>query len=61
MCHAIDKEHLPEWNEAKVLNKNINKGKRKALEVAYIVTSSNINRRSGDLVCGEVAVCLVIN
>lgn len=27
VCHVIDKGNLPEWNEAKVLKKNINKKK----------------------------------
>lgn len=57
----IDKTgHVPAWNEAKVPNFGLDKGKRKVLEAMYITTNKIINKRRGDIVWATppAAVCM---
>ena len=41
--------HLPNWEGAAILEKDIDKTKRKVLEALYIAVNKNINQRTGDV------------
>ena len=55
-CH-----HLPNWEETKVLEKNISKKKRKTLEAAHIITRDTFNSRSGFITWSGTAVKLAVS
>lgn len=48
----IDKKnHMPDWNNANIFNKNLCKKRRQALEVVYIIKVTNtVNKKTGDVV-----------
>ena len=55
-CH-----HLPNWEETKVLEKNISKKKRKTLEAAHIITRDTFNSRSGFITWSGTAAKLAVS
>ena len=62
VCHAEEKDHLPEWKNVKILKKDITKEQRKAVEAAYITKNkNNINKRVGDVVWSDISAELVVD
>ena len=50
VTHIDERNHLPNWKEAVVLEKGLRKQQRKVLEALHIANNSNnMNQRTGDL------------
>ena len=47
--HIDNKQHLPNWREAEILEKGMEKQQRKVVEALYIAINENINQRTGDI------------
>ena len=47
--HIDKKGHLPNWEGAMVLEKGMNKQRRKVLEALHISLNENMNQRTGDM------------
>ena len=60
VVHIDSEGHLPNWGEAKILHKGLNKMKRRTVEAAYIATENIVNHREGFVNLGKVAGRLVV-
>ena len=61
LVQHVDKHgHLPNWKEAKILQKGLGKKARKTVESAYINTNENTNGRDGFVCLSKVASVLVL-
>ena len=47
VLHLEKSKHLPDWNGATLLGKNVKRQTRKVLEAAHIITWNTFNSRSG--------------
>ena len=61
VVHVDKHGHLPDWNNAMVLDKGSTKKMRKILEAAYININNNINHRDGFVRLAKAASSLVVN
>ena len=60
VLHIDDCQHLPKWEEMKILEKDITKRKRKILEAAHIMTKNTFNTRSGFITWAGSAARLAV-
>ena len=57
----IDKcNHLPNWDDTRILEKNVKKQTRKILEAAHISSRNTFNSRSGFIALASGAVSLAV-
>ena len=47
VLHIEKHNHLPDWDRARILEKNVNKQTRKTLEGAHIISRNTFSSRSG--------------
>ena len=55
VVHIDECHHLPNWEETKILEKNIKKRNRKLLEAAHIASRDTFNTRSGFITWSSIA------
>ena len=49
VSHIDQQGHLPNWEQAEVLEKGLSKRRRKITEALYIATTNNTNQKAGDI------------
>ena len=59
VIHAEQHHHLPDWKNAKVLEKNIGKRTRKILEAAHISARNTFNTKKGFIALSSCTVRLL--
>ena len=60
VLHIEECHHLPDWNETKLLEKNVKKRTRKVLEAAHILTRNTFNSRGGFITWSSAAAKLAV-
>ena len=61
VLHIEECHHLPDWNETKLLEKNVKKRtRRKVLEAAHILTRNTFNSRDGFITWSSAAAKLAV-
>ena len=53
--------HLPDWENTRILEKNVQKQTRKILEAAHILSRDTFNSRTGFITLASCAVSLVVD
>ena len=61
VVHSEKEGHLPRWKDATILHKGLTKAKRRCMEAAVILTSSNNNTRPGFLRLTEVTAQTLVS
>ena len=56
--HVDQAGHLPKWEDAITLEKNVSRQSRKVLEAMYIAINKNINQRTGDLKWAKITAAV---
>ena len=56
--HIDQAGHLPKWEDAITLEKNVNRQSRKVLEAMHIAINKNINQRTGDLKWAKITAAV---
>ena len=60
VVHIDECQHLPKWEETRLLEKNMTKRKRKILEAAHIITRNTYNSRGGFITWASTAAKLAV-
>lgn len=55
VLHIEQCNHLPDWENTKILEKNMKKSTRKILEAAHIITRDTFNSRNGFITWSSMA------
>ena len=61
VLHIEKCNHLPDWSETRILERNIQKQTRKTLEAAHIITRNTFNSRSGFISLSSWAAKLAVS
>ena len=61
VLHIDECQHLPKWDDAKILERNMKKQKkRKCLEAAHIMSRNTFNTRGGFITWSSIAAKLAV-
>ena len=58
VIHIEKCDHLPDWDNTRILEKNMKKSTRKMLEAAHILTRETFNSRCGFITWSRMAAKL---
>ena len=61
VLHIDQCNHLPDWENTKILEKNVQKQTRQILEAAHILSRDTFNSRTGFITLASCAVSLVVD
>ena len=60
VLHIEECQHLPKWDDTKILERNMKKRKRKCLEAAHIMSRNTFNTRNGFITWSSIAAKLAV-